>query len=94
MPIIEKMLILGVFGGIALVAGVEFCFLLDFVWHRKQPKRRKSAISSKPAIVVHILAVTGLLCLCYGIFIEAYWVEVNQFTVPTSKLKSVRHICM
>ncbi len=87
MPIIEKILVLGVFGCIAIVSGVEFCFILDFVWHRMRPARKRSAISSKPAIVIHILTGIGLLCLCYGFFIEAYWVEVNEFTIPTSKLE-------
>lgn len=87
MPIVEKMIILGVFGTIAIIVGVEFCFVLDYVWHHVQPKRKRSAISSKPALVVHVIAAIGVLCLCYGLFIEAYWVEVNQFTIPTSKLE-------
>lgn len=88
MPLIEKLLVLVVFGGIVLVAGIEFCLLVDFLRSRFKPGRRKSAILSKPAIAVHVIAAIGLACLLYGIFIEAYWIEVNQFTVKTDKLKN------
>jgi predicted MPP superfamily phosphohydrolase len=87
MPLIEKIIILAVFGLIALIAGFEFCFLLDFLRCRRNPARGKSAFLSKPGIFVHVAPILGLLCLCYGFFIEAYWVEVNEFVIPTSKLK-------
>ena len=87
MPFVEKIFVVFVFGGIAVVGGVEFCFLLDFVWSRCQKGRRKSSISSKPAVAVHVVGVIGLACLIYGFFIEPYWVEVNQFTIKTSKLE-------
>ena len=70
MPFIEKVVILFVFGCIVLVAGVEFCLLGDLVVCRLKSIRRKSRIFSKPAIVVHVIAAVGLLCVCYGFFIE------------------------
>ena len=76
-----------VFGGIVLVVGVEFLLVMDFIWCRCKPDNRKSSIRSKPAIAVHVIAAIGLLCVCYGFFIEAYWVEVNQFTIKTAKLE-------
>ncbi|MCF7955483.1 MAG: metallophosphoesterase [Phycisphaerae bacterium] len=87
MPFVEKIFVLFVFGVIAVVAGVEFCFLLDYVWSRFRPGRKKSSISSKPAVAVHVVAGIGLACLLYGFFIEAYWVEVNHFTIKTGKLE-------
>ena len=87
MPFIGKMMILAVLGGIALVGGIEFCLMLDFIRRRFKGTSRKSAIRSKPAIVVHVIAAIGVACLCYGFFIEPYWVEVNEFTIKTSKLE-------
>jgi hypothetical protein len=89
MPFIEKVMILAVLGLGALVAAVEICFFLDFLHCRVKPGSEKSMILSKPAIVVHVIAITGLLCYCYGYFIEAYMVEVNRMTIATDKLKNV-----
>jgi predicted MPP superfamily phosphohydrolase len=87
MHAIEILVILVVFGTIAVVGGVEICFVGDFIWHRIRPASKKSKISSKPAIAVHVLAIVGLLCVGYGFFIEAYWVEVNELTIKSSKLE-------
>jgi predicted MPP superfamily phosphohydrolase len=87
MPFIEKVLVLGVFGLGALVAGVEICFLVDFLRCRVKPDSRKSKLFSKPAMVVHVLALVGLVCYCYGYFVEPYSVQVNRMTIATDKLK-------
>ncbi len=46
------------------------------------PKRFRSA----GAIIVHLLAILGVVCLLYGSFIEPYWVEVKKVEITTSKL--------
>ncbi len=40
----------------------------------------------KFALVVHVFAFIGVVCLAYGLFIEPYWVQVNSFTIKTDKL--------
>ena len=42
---------------------------------------------SRPAIVLHILAVGGFACLGYARFVEPTWIEVSMMTIPTPKLK-------
>ena len=42
---------------------------------------------SKGAIVIHLLAAVGIICLVWGFFIEPYWIEVKTVQIPTSKLK-------
>jgi len=42
---------------------------------------------SKGAIVIHLFAVVGVICLVWGFFIEPYWIEVKTVQIPTSKLK-------
>ena len=89
MPFIEKVMILTVLGLGAIVVAVEICFFADFLRCRVKPNSPKSKLLSKPAIVVHIIALTGLLCYCYGYFVEPYNVEVNRMTIATDKLKDV-----
>ena len=49
-----------------------------------QPIRKK--FWSGRAIIIHLLAIIGVICLLYGHFIEPYWVEVKMVEVPTAKL--------
>jgi predicted MPP superfamily phosphohydrolase len=42
---------------------------------------------SKGAIVIHLFAAIGVICLIWGFFIEPYRVEVRTVEIPTSKLK-------
>ena len=87
MPFIEKVAILVVLGLGVLVVAVEICFLADFVHCRVKPGAKKSMFFSKPAIVVHAIALIGLCCYCYGYFVEPYNVQVNRMTIATDKLK-------
>ena len=86
MPFIEKFLIVAVLGIGCVVAAVEVCFCVDLILCRVIKNRKKSPILSKPAIAAHVIAAAGVLCFCYGYFIEAYWLQVNHFTVETDKL--------
>ena len=87
MPLIEKLMIAGVLGGCCVIAAVEVCFCIDFIRAVFKKNSRKSRILSKPAVAVHIIALIGGLCFAYGLFVEAYWVQVNHFTIQTDKLE-------
>ena len=51
-------------------------------------KSGRKAPFTKRVVVVHVLAVAGVVCLFYSHFIEPNWVEVNRLTLATGKLKS------
>ena len=42
---------------------------------------------SKLTIVVHLLAIVGVVCFAYGYFIEPYWIDVHHVNIQSSKLK-------
>ena len=86
MPLIEKLLILGVFGSGAVVCAIEILFLVDFLRCSRKSPRKKSKFFSKPAIIVHVIAMVGLSCFVYGMFIEPYRLEVNEIRIGTDKL--------
>jgi len=41
---------------------------------------------TKRAILLHVLALTGVIVFCYGYFIEPYRIEVKTILIKTSKL--------
>jgi len=51
---------------------------------RRRPVR--AVLTSRTALVVHSLAVLGIICMLYGRFIEPFRVEVNLMTVHTPHL--------
>lgn len=53
---------------------------------RRRPVR--AVLTNRTALVVHSLAVLGMICMLYGRFIEPFRVEVNVMTVRTSKLRN------
>jgi hypothetical protein len=66
----------------AAEARLLFYFIKDKI--KKLPVRR---FFSKRAMVIHFIALTGLICIAYGYFIEPYWIETKTVEIPTSKLK-------
>lgn len=70
---------------VVIYAGEVFVLLKAMVAIvRQKPPRR--ILLARPAMVFHVLAVGGLLCMAYGRYIEPYWVEVNVHIVPTPAL--------
>ena len=43
---------------------------------------------TKRAILLHVLALTGVIVFCYGYFIEPYCIEVTTIPIKTSKLSN------
>lgn len=73
---------------ILVVYGLEFILLISYilVWIRRGSW--SSIRITKLDVALHSLAVTGILCLLYGHFVEPYWVEVNAMTIRTAKLRT------
>jgi len=75
--------------GLLLLAiyGLEFILLMSYVvvWIRRGSW--KHIRLTKFDIVLHVLAVIGILCLLYAYFVEPYWVDVNSLTIHTAKLR-------
>ncbi len=73
---------------ILAVSGLELILLISYVlvWIRRGSW--KSIRLGKFDIALHALAVTGILCLLYGHFIEPYRLEVNAMTIHTPKLRT------
>ena len=73
-------------GVIFAVYAAEASLIIGVVKSKRRgqgiPKRFRSA----GAIIIHLLAIVGMICLLYGHLIEPYWVEVKKVEIPTSKL--------
>jgi predicted MPP superfamily phosphohydrolase len=63
-----------------LVYSFEIKYLISFF-------RKKVFRFSGFAIIIHVLAITGIACLIYGYFVEPYWVDVRHVEIKTGKLK-------
>jgi predicted MPP superfamily phosphohydrolase len=72
---------------VASVYILEFGFVIAFVLNKLHNRNKKNQLLTKPAVLIHILAVIGVICFLYGYFIEPYRVEVKEFQIRTDKLK-------
>ncbi len=70
------------------VYGLEVLLLVRHLLNRIHPRADRRTLCSRPAIVLHILAAVGIICLLYGWFIEPYWIDVNVMAIRTAKLHS------
>lgn len=90
MTIVERLgviIFLGVFGAVLLL---EISLIVSYFGSRSgrnlsRPARTKMFFS-KPAMVVHLLFLTEVICVLYGYFIEPYRLKVNAFSIETNKL--------
>jgi len=72
---------------VSLVYVLELTLAVVAVVRRLGAKPARSVLLSKPAWVLHGLALVGVVCFLYGRFIEPYWIELNRFTLTTGKLE-------
>jgi predicted MPP superfamily phosphohydrolase len=64
-----------------------FRFALYFLYRLRY--RPASHLLTGPAmIVIHIAAISGIACACYGYFIEPYNIQINTIRIETDKLKN------
>lgn len=90
MLVSEKIAFLLFACGVAAVYLLEVAVIVRAVQIRLRGKGIGRVLWSKPAIVVHGLAILGVGCFLYGRFVEPGWVEVNRFEIATAKLKEGR----
>ena len=72
---------------IAAVYILELFFLAVFAIYKFRMRRRTNILRTKFAVLVHILAIIGVICYLYGHFIEPYRIEVKIIPIRTEKLK-------
>ncbi len=81
--IVSVLIFLGV---IFAVYAAEASLIIGVVKSRRRGQGIPKRFWSGRAIIIHLLAIVGVICLLYGHFIEPYWVEVKKVEIPTSKL--------
>jgi predicted MPP superfamily phosphohydrolase len=86
MPIKEK-IVLVVFVAAFLSIYAAEAILITRFFYDKLRRRYCRILLTKKAIVLHVFALTGILCLCYGYFVEPYRIEVTQIPIKTGKLR-------
>jgi predicted MPP superfamily phosphohydrolase len=87
MPTSERISLLLFLFVVTAVYILELFFILTFVITKLGRGRTTNILWRKPAIVIHLLAIVGIICFLYGYFIEPYWVEVKVVPIETDKLK-------
>jgi predicted MPP superfamily phosphohydrolase len=73
---------------ILAICTLESIQLISYVLVRIRRGSWKSVRLTKFGIALHVLAVTSILCLLYGYFVEPYRVELNTMTIHTAKLRT------
>jgi predicted MPP superfamily phosphohydrolase len=73
---------------ILAISGLEVILLISYVLVRIRRGSWRSIRLTKFDIALHTLALTGILCLLYGHFVEPYWIDVNAMTIRTAKLRT------
>lgn len=77
---------------IIFIAAIAFIYIGEAVLfslfiYNKFKKRKSRVLLTKRAIFIHLFAILGIICFCYGYFVETYKIEVNNFEFQTDKLK-------
>lgn len=87
--LIKEFVSLGIFLVIVLAVYIKEGMLISgFLIHKLWRAEGPSSFFTKKAIAVHILAVAGILCFLYGIFIEPHWIEVKNIELGSDKLSN------
>jgi uncharacterized protein len=83
---IREFISLGIFFVLLLAVYIKEGLLISgFILHRLRRREGPSNFFTKKAVVIHILAVIGIFCFLYGIFIEPHWIEVKKVELETGK---------
>lgn len=82
----EKLRFFAFIGIIICVYAFEIILIVLFFYGRAANSSASKIFWSRPAWIIHILAVFGIVCFLYGYFIEPYQLKVNKFEIRTQKL--------
>ena len=72
----------------ALVYGLEALLIVRLCYARVAKRPEFSKFFSRPALVIHSLAIAGLLCFLYAFFMEPYWIDCHHITLATPRIKA------
>jgi predicted MPP superfamily phosphohydrolase len=86
MPTSEKIALLIFLLVVAAIYLLEAAFLTFFAVARLKHKRRTRILLKKPVLVLHFLALLGIICFLYGHFVELYRIQVTRIPIRTGKL--------
>jgi len=86
MPTSEKTALLIFLLVVATIYLLEAAFLTFFAVARLKHKRRTRILLKKPILVLHFLALLGIICFLYGHFVELYRIQVTTIPIRTDKL--------
>jgi predicted MPP superfamily phosphohydrolase len=86
MPTSEKIALLIFLFVVAAIYLLEAAFLIFFAVARLKHKRRTNILLKKPVLVLHFLALLGIICFLYGRFVEPYRIQVTTIPIRTDKL--------
>lgn len=64
----------------------EGLFFLKVLYNKFVRGKKVSVFKPRLIILLHCIAVIGIVCVFYGYFIEPKWVAVNKITIQTEKL--------
>jgi len=87
MPTSEKIALLIFLLVVAAIYLLEAAVLTFFAVARLKHKRRTRILLKKPVLVLHFLALLGIICFLYGYFVEPYRIQVTTIPVRTDKLR-------
>jgi uncharacterized protein len=85
--ILKELVSVFVFLGVILaVYAAEVSLIINAVKSRRRGQGAPKRFWSAGAVVIHSLAVIGVLCALYGHFIEPYWIDVKKIEIPSAKI--------
>jgi len=87
MPTSEKIVLLMFLLAIAGIYFLEGALLIHVAVAKLKHKSKANILLIKPVLVLHLVALTGIGCFIYGVFIEPGRIEVTNIPVRTDKLK-------
>ena len=86
MTTIEKIAVLTFLTIVVTIYWMEIRFSLVYTFNKLRGKSKANPFVSKFALLIHLLAIIGIICFLYGYFVEPYWVEVKTIEIKTKKL--------
>jgi len=66
---------------------VEIYRIIRYFQRRRHPQA-VHLLTSPCMIIIHIVAIAGIACACYGYLIEPYNIQINTIRIETDKLKN------
>lgn len=87
MPV-NEIIVLVIFVSAVFSIYIAEAVLIGLCAYNKMQNRHCRILLTRKAVLLHVLAITGIICFCYGYFIEPYRIEVNTIPIQTNKLNN------